>query len=346
MIVLPARLLVAFGTFIAASSALSQTAAAQSMPPADPFYKGKAMIITSPSAVGSSYDLYGRMLARHMPKHVAGAPNMTVQNMPGGGGIRQTNHLFNAAEKDGSVFGVMNQTVSLEQALGEGAQYDIGKFSWIGRLKASTGLVMLYHTSQAKSLEDMKTIETVFGSNGKASQATMIPTLMRTVLGYKTKVILGYPGAADIFLAMERGEVQGRTGAIETVTTSRPQWLENKHVFFVTELSMEKEPSVPGIKLMRDLTDDPEKREILDYVGAYTVFGATFAAPPGIPANRLEILRRAFDATMKDKEFLDEIERNKIGYAPETGEYVQKVAETFSAASPDLVEKVKKALEY
>lgn len=336
-------------SLLAAASLLAFAASpalAQSQPPADPFYKGKAMVITSPSAVGSSYDLYGRMLARHMPKHIAGAPSMTVQNMPGGGGIVQTNHLYNVAPKDGSLFGVMNQTVSLEQALGEGAKYDIANFGWIGRLKASTGLVMLYHTSPAKSLEDMKTVETLFGSNGKASQATMIPTMLRTVLGYKTRVVLGYPGAADIFLAMERGEVHGRTGAIETVTTSRPQWLENKHVLFVTELSMEKEPSVPGIKLMRDLTDDPEKKAILDYVGAYTVFGATFAAPPNVPANRLEILRRAFDATMKDKDFLEEIERNKIGFAPETGEYVQKVAQDFSSAPAELVEKVKKALEY
>jgi hypothetical protein len=174
----------------------------------------------------------------------------------------------------------------------------------------------------------------------------MIPTLLRTVLGYKAKVILGYPGASDIFLAMERGEVQGRTGAIETITTSRPQWLTEKKVIMLTELSLEKEPSFPGIKLMRDLTDDPEKKAILDYVGSYTVFGATFAAPPGIPANRLDILRRAFDATMKDKDFLDEIEKNKIGYSPETGEYVQKIAENFSAASPELIAKVKKALEY
>lgn len=331
----------AVAVFVAASPAF-----AQSQPPADPFFKGRQMIVTSPSAVGSSYDLYGRMLARHMGKHIAGAPTLTVQNMPGGGGMLQTNHLYNVAPKDGSTFGVMNQTVSLEQVLGDGAKYDIGKFGWIGRLKASTGLVMVYHTAPVKTLEDMKTIETIFGSNGKASQATMIPTLLRTVLGYKSKAILGYPGAADIFLAMERGEVQGRTGAIETITTTRPQWLEKKEVIFLTELSLEKEPSVPGIKLMRDLTDDPEKKAILDYVGAYTVFGATFAAPPDIPANRLEILRRAFDATMKDKDFLEEIEKNKIGFSPETGEYVQKVAQNFSAATPEFVEKVKKALEY
>ncbi len=333
--------------FIAAGLAAAATPAlAQSQPPADPFYKGRQMVITSPSAVGSSYDLYGRMLSRHMGKHIAGAPTLTVQNMPGGGGMLQTNHLYNAAPKDGSLFGVMNQTVSLEQVLGDGAKYDIGKFGWIGRLKASTGLVMVYHTAPVKTLEDMKTTETIFGSNGKASQATMIPTLLRTVLGYKSKAILGYPGAADIFLAMERGEVQGRTGAIETITTTRPQWLEKKEVIFLTELSLEKEPSVPGIKLMRDLTDDPEKKAILDYVGAYTVFGATFAAPPDIPANRLEILRRAFDATMKDKDFLEEIEKNKIGFSPETGEYVQKVAQNFSAATPEFIEKVKKALEY
>jgi hypothetical protein len=337
----PLSILIAAGTLLAASNVM-----AQNLPPADPFYKGRTINITTPSAVGSSYDFYGRVLSRHMPKYIAGTPTMVVQNMPGGGGMLQTNSLYNVAPKDGSLFGVMNQTVSLEQVLGEGAKYDIGKFSWIGRLKASTGLVMVYETSPAKSMEDMKTVETVFGSNGKASQATMIPTLLRTVLGYKTKVILGYPGASDIFLAMERGEVQGRTGAIETITTSRPQWLTEKKVIMLTELSLEKEPTFPGIKLMRDLTDDPEKKAILDYVGSYTVFGATFAAPPAIPANRLEILRRAFDATMKDKDFLDEIEKNKIGYSPETGEYVQKIAENFSAASPELIAKVKKALEY
>ncbi|MDB5508794.1 MAG: tripartite tricarboxylate transporter family receptor [Hyphomicrobiales bacterium] len=329
---------------LAAALLLAPPTAAQSNEIED-FYKGRNIVLLVPAGAGGNLDFSSRLLGRYMSKYLPGSPNIVVQNMPGGGGMTMSNYLFNVSPKDGSAFGLVYQTAGIDQTLGTQARYKFGDFSWIGRISSSTSLVVLHKTAPVKTLADMKTTEVLFGSPGKSSQSTFVPTLMRTVLGYKTRVIYGYKGAAEMFLAMERGEIQARTGSLDSIMATQPTWLKNGDAFALAELSLEKQPSIEGVPLLRELTDDPDKRDILDYMASYTAFGVAFAGPPGLPPRRLEALRRAFDAALKDPELKVELDRGGYAYSPETGEFLQQLANKFSSATPELVARVKVALE-
>jgi tripartite-type tricarboxylate transporter receptor subunit TctC len=204
------------------------------------FFAGKTLTMLVPSGAGAGYDFYGRIVARHLPRFLPGNPTVVVRNMPGGGGVTMSNYLYNIAPKDGTAIAVMDQTLLLNEFLQEGINYQTAKFTWIGRLAPALGLVMVYHTAPLQSLADMKTTEAIFASSGKGSQTYMIPTVMRTLLGYKTRVVMGYEGAAEIYLAMERGEVQGRTGTIEALLAAHADWIADHKVRILAELSLEK----------------------------------------------------------------------------------------------------------
>jgi tripartite-type tricarboxylate transporter receptor subunit TctC len=311
----------------------------------DPFFENRSIVFLIPAGSGGNLDYSGRLIGRYLSKYIPGHPNFVVQNMPGGGGMTMSNYLYNVAPKDGSAIGLVYQTAGLDQMLGSQAKYVFGNFGWIGRLSSSTALVVIHDSAPAKTLAAMKDKEVIFGSIGKTSQSTYVPTLLRTVLGYKTRVIYGYKGAADTFLAMERGEVHARTGSLDSLMATKPLWLKDGQAHAVAELSLESKPSVPGIPLMRDLATTDEQREILDFMASYTAFGVAFAAPPGIPANRLKILRQAFDRAVNDPELKAELEKGQFAYDPKSGDYLQDLAVSFSAAKPDLIERVKAALD-
>ena len=328
----------------AASQTLSTKASAQTLEK-DPFFENKTLVVLVPSGSGGNLDYSARLLARYMPKYMPGRTTFIVQNMPGGGGMTLSNYLYNVAPKDGLSVGIVYQTAGLDQLLRTQARYDFGGFSWIGRISSSTSIVVLHETSPVRTLAGMKDKEAIFGSIGRSSQSTYVPTLLRTVLGYKTRVIYGYKGATEIFLAMERGEVNGRTGSLDSLMATQPQWLKEGHAFAVAELSLESAPCLPGLPLLRDLATTDRQRDILDFVASYTAFGVAFAAPPNIPANRLRILRRAFDAAVNDPDLKAELEQGRFAYDPKSGEDLQDLASRFSSATPELLTRVKAALE-
>jgi tripartite-type tricarboxylate transporter receptor subunit TctC len=313
---------------------------------AQDFYKGKTVTIRVHTGPGGSNDFYGRAFARYLPSHIAGAPNVVVQNMPGAGGKLLANHIYRIAPKDGTSIGSLNQTLGLDQLFSDGVEYDTGKFTWIARVVPTTGFVMVYHTAPTTTLEGMKTTELVFGAQGKGSQTYMTPIIMRTLLGLKTKAILGYNSSPEIYLAMERGELHARTGAIETVLSSKPEWLADGTLKIIGELSLEKESSMPGVPLLTSLVKDDESRQIMELVASYTSLGISYALPPDVPADRVAILRKAFMDTMKDPQFVAEMTKSKMDIKPATGEEMQALAVKFSGVSPELVEKTKKALEW
>jgi tripartite-type tricarboxylate transporter receptor subunit TctC len=331
---------VALGTLSLGAAASAQTI------PDDGFYKGKQIQFLTYSASGGSSDFYVRALARYWPDHIPGKPTMIAQNLPGGGGIRMSNFLYKIAPKDGTTIGALNQTLGLEQILGDGVEYDTSKFNWLGRVVSTSGLVMIYHTAPATTIEGLREKEVIFAAPGKASQAYMTPTLMRNLLGFKTRVVIGYKGSAEIYLAMERGEVHGRTGAIETIYASKPDWIEKGTIKMPMELTLEPTPSMPGVVSLSSLAPNKEAKEILDLVGSYTALGIAYAAPPDVPASRVETLRRSFDATIKDERFLDDVKKAKMELSAATGERLQAVAALFGGIDPALVERTKKALEW
>lgn len=309
------------------------------------FYKGRNVVLIVPAAAGGNLDFSSRLLARYLSKYIPGQPNIIVQNMPGGGGMTMSNYLFNVAPKDGSAIGLVYQTAGIDETLGTQARYKFGEFSWIGRISPSTSLVVLHKSAPVRSLAEMKTREVLFGSPGKSSQSTFVPTLMRTVLGYKTRVIYGYKGAAEMFIAMERGEINARTGSLDSIMATQPEWLKTGEAFALAELSLEKKPTFDGVPLLRDLAETDAQRDVLDYMASYTAFGVAYAGPPNMPAKRLEAFRMAFDAALQDPELKAELDRGGFAYGPETGAYLQELARKFSSASPDLVKRVLAALE-
>ena len=329
---------------LALSGALLASAAEAQSPEA--FFKGKTVTIRVHTGPGGSNDFYARAFARHLTEHIPGAPAVVVQNMPGAGGKLLANHIYRIAPKDGTAIGSLNQTLGLDQLFSDGVEYDTGKFNWIARVVPTTGFVMVYHTAPTTTLEGMKTTELIFGAQGKGSQTYMTPIIMRTLLGLKTKAVLGYNSSPEIYLAMERGELHARTGAIETVLSSKPEWLTNGTLKIIGELSLEKESSMPGVPLLTSLVKDDESRRIMELVASYTSLGISYALPPDVPADRIAAMRKAFMATMADQRFADEMGKSKMDIKPATGEEMQALAEKFSSVSPELVEKTKKALEW
>jgi tripartite-type tricarboxylate transporter receptor subunit TctC len=312
---------------------------------AEDFFKGKTISIVHFSGPGGVNDLYAHIFSRYLPQYIPGNPQIIVQVLPGAGGKVLANYLYNKAPRDGTYIGSLNQVVGVDQVLGTGVQYNTAEFGWIGRVTPTTGLVMIYHTSPVKKLEDMKTHETVFGAQGKPSQTYMTPTLMRTLMGYKTRVVLGYTSSPEMFAAMERGEVEGRTGALETLLAVHPDWLKQGKMRIVAELSLEKEPTYPGVPLLPPLIKNPAKRQIMDLIASYTAFGICFAAPPGLPEDRLQILRDAYEKTVRDPHFLEDIKKAHMDVRSLPGKDLQALSEQFKHVSADLLARTKAALQ-
>lgn len=313
---------------------------------AEPFYKDKTVTTLVSTGVGGGYDLLARTVARYLPKYIDGRPAVIVQNMPGGGGRTMSNFLYNIAPKDGTTIGILAQTVGLDQILSNKPYYNTAKFEWIGRASTTTTLIMVYKNAPVHSLEEMKTTQTLFAGEGKSSQTYMIPTLMRTLLGFKTKVVLGYGSTPEVFTAMERGEVQGRTGDMNALVASHPQWATDGTMQFLGEFSFADKPSMPGLPLLLPMATDPTSREIIDMVGSYMQFGFPYAAPPGTPGDRLNTLRRALSDVLKDPAFLADMRGLRMTVAPEPADYLSRIASKFADVPPKLVDRMRKALEW
>jgi len=318
----------------------------QSSHAADPFYKGKTIITLVSTGPGGSYDLIARTVARYLPNYIVGAPSAIVQNMPGGGGKTMANYLYNIAPKDGTTIGILNQTVGLDQILSDNSYYNTAKFAWLGRVSTTTTLIMVYKNAPVHSLEEMKTTQTLFAGQGKSSQTYMIPTLMRTLLGFKTKVVMGYTSAPEIFTAMERGEVHGRTGDMNALNASHPQWAADGTIQFLGEFSLADKPSMPDLPLLLTMAPDAKSREILDMVGSFSGFGYPYAAPPGTPGDRLDTLRKALADVVQDPAFLADMKQQRMTVDPESADYLAKIASKFDAVSPELLDRMQKALEW
>jgi tripartite-type tricarboxylate transporter receptor subunit TctC len=318
----------------------------QSSDAAEPFYKGKTIVTVVSTGAGGGYDLVARAVARYLPNYIEGAPSVIVQNMPGGGGKTMSNYLYNVAPKDGTTIGVLMQTVGLDQILSDNSYYNTAKFEWLGRVSTTTTLIMVYKNAPVHSLQEMKSTETLFAGQGKSSQTYMLPTLMRTLLGFKTKVVMGYMSTPETFAAMERGEVQGRTGDMNALNASRPQWATDGSIQFLGEFSFADKPSMPGLPLLMPMAPDAESREVLDMVGSFMEFGFPYAAPPGTPRDRLDTLRKALADVLKDPAFLADMKRMRMTVEPESAAYLAGIASKFGDVSPELVDRMKKALEW
>jgi tripartite-type tricarboxylate transporter receptor subunit TctC len=331
------------GAFIAAicgSAAFAQT-------PAE-FYKGKNIEIQVNVSVGGGYDLYARMLARHISRHIPGNPTVIVQNMPGGGGMRLANWLYNVAPKDGTVFGAVARAMAFEPLLGNtGAHYDGRSFNYIGSANDEVSVCVAWYNTGIKTFEDAQQKELVVGSGGVSDDTYQYPALLNNMFGAKFKMVPGYPGGNDINLAMERGETQGRCSIPwSTVKATRRFWIDENKVNLLMQYSLSKHPDLPNVPLVMDLAKNDEQRTILKLIFGRQVMGRPFAAPPGVPKARADALRKAFAETMADRAFLAEAEKAQLEVTPVPGETIASlVQEVYINTTPELAEKAGAAMK-
>ncbi len=331
---------------IAAAAALFIAAKAHAQSPAD-FYKGRAIDLYVGYSVGGGYDLYARVLARHIGRHIPGNPTVVVKNMEGAGSLRLANWLYRVAPRDGAVIATIGLGTGFDPLLGvPAAQFDASSFTWIGSGNHEVSVCVAYEgTSSVATFADLRTREITVGGTGASSDTDQFPKVLNGVLGTKMKVVSGYPGGNDIVLAMERGEVQGRCGwSWSSVKSTHGAMVAEKKLRVLVQLSLQKHPELPGVPLVVDLAKTDEERQILTLIFARQVMGRPVLAPPAIPADRASALRAAFMATMTDPAFLAEAEKAQLEVNPVAGEDLQKLVAEIYRTPPEVAKKAAQLL--
>src|SRR5215475_8490467 len=298
---------------------------ASAQAPAD-FYKGRNVELYIGYSVGGAYDLYARTIARHLGKHIPGNPTVIVKNMEGGGSLRLANWLFRVAPKDGSMLGTIGRGTGFDPILGQqGAQFDGTKFTWLGSANNEVSVCVAWNaTSGISKFDDLLTKEMTVGGTSTSADTDQFPRILNGVLGTKMRIVSGYPGGNDVVLAMERGEVKGRCGwSWSSVKSTHHVWLEQKKMTVLAQLALEKHPDLPNVPLVTDLAKSDEQQQILKLMFARQVMDRPYLAPPGIPADRADALRKAFMATMSDADFRAEAEKSQLEITPVNGARIQ-----------------------
>lgn len=295
---------------------------------------------------GGGIDLYARLVARHMGRHIPGKPTVTVQVMPGAGGIRAANYLAEQAPRDGTAITTFANGPILEPLIGaRNPGYDMSSFTWIGAITKDIGLCISWGPTPFKTIDDVKTQQMIVAGTGAGSETDTWPIVLNDVLGTKFKLVTGYVGSQETILAIERGEAHGRCVFSQSaLKIAKPDWLRDKKINVLVLTALEKSAEFPGVPAVVDLVSKQEDRQLLELMVGPLAMARPFAAPPGMGADKAALLRRAFDATMQDGEFRAEAARMKADLAPTTGEDVQKLVARIYATPRPVVERVKKLL--
>lgn len=313
---------------------------------AQDFYSGKTIIINVGSAAGGSYDLYARMVAQHIGRHIPGNPAVIVRNMPGANSGVMANYIYEVAPKDGTALGAPLNTVPLTQLLEpERAKFNAAEFNWIGAVSSPANVLATWHTSGVKTINDARSKEVLIGATTPGTTMEMYPLLANNLFGTKFKVITGYIGGAEINIAMERGEVQGRGG--NTYIAYRFQnadWLRDKKLNFIFQMTDERDPMMPDTPTLLEHAQTDEQRKILSVMITTEAIGRSLIAPVGVPADRVALLRKALMEMVKDLKFLADVEKAQLEISPVPGEKLQHMVESLVASPPDVVEKFKRAV--
>ena len=304
-------------------------------------FAGKTFRMIIGFGVGGGYDLWARAVAQHMGKHLPGNPTLIPQNMPAGGSLAAANFLYEVAPRDGTVLGLIGRDAPLGPITGaSGARFDPTKMSWLGTPTKETNICIAYKTAAVKTVQDLYDKELVMGDVGPGSGTRAYPKALAALLGMKFKLVSGYPSSADIFLAMERGEVQGICESLDSVRSRRADWISTKQVSVLFQGAPEANPELKGVPLARDLARNDEERQAIDFLYAGQGIGRPFVAPPGLAPEVLKMLRDAFDATMKDPEFLADVKKQKFDLDPENGESLAGLINKIYATPKPIVDKV------
>lgn len=311
------------------------------------FYKGRRIEVLVGSQSGDGYDSYARLLTRHLGRHIPGEPSFIIKNMPAGGGRPALNHIQSVLPRDGSAIAAVLRNPPFDPLYGiEATKIDATQLSWIGSLNSEVSLCVMWHDKPVKSIEDARKHEVLMGSNGPSVSDSIHARLLNRVAGTKMKVVLGYPSSNAVHIALERGEVEGRCGLTYDSLVSRyGHWLIEKKINIIAQFAAAKHPDLPDVPFIMDLARNAEDKQIADLLLGPNEMGRPFLAPPGVPADRLAVLRRAFDAAAKDPQLLAEAKKQSMGIRPMGGAAIEAMVKRLYATPKPVVEIAKKIVE-
>jgi len=303
---------------LATALALAALSAHASADSAEEFYRGRSITMLVASAVGGGYDTYARVLGRHLGKHIPGRPAIIPKNMPAAAGVAAANALYNTSEKDGTVIAALTNSVAMEPLFGNSAaRFDVARMSWLGSIGKLQNVCATWHTSAVKTIAAARQREVVVGAAGATSNTAVVPRVLNTLLGTRFKVIAGYDPGAGLTLALERGEAEGICGlSWSTMKASRPHWIRDRLLNVIVQMGYERLPDLPDVPRALELVGEGESRQVLDLILIRQEMGRPFAAPPGVPAERIAALRSAFEATLNDPDFRAEAEETQMEIDP------------------------------
>jgi tripartite-type tricarboxylate transporter receptor subunit TctC len=307
------------------------------------YLKGKIVHLVVAYPPGGGYLTFMPGDGAFLPKHLLGNPTVIVQNMPGAGSLTAANYLYSVAEKDGTVILAPSNSLAFASLQGvAGVKFDPTKFNWVGSPSKETGILIVWHSSPVNTVQDLTRIEITLGSSSANATSSFYARVLSTTLGLKMKVIRGYRGTVDSFLAMERGEVDGYAAAfLSSLKSVRPDWLRDKKIKLLVQYGAEPSPELPGVPFARDIADADDDKILLDVANAPLAFGRPYMLPPGVPADRVAAWRRAFLDTYRDPAFIAEAEKQQIEIDPSTGEQLQEILQRAYAAPRPVIDRLR-----
>jgi tripartite-type tricarboxylate transporter receptor subunit TctC len=307
--------------------------------PAD-FYAGKTVTISVAAGEGGGYSLYAQLAAEFLRKHLPGHPTVIVQNLPGAGGLRAADYLYNVAPKDGTALAALLDLVAVTQMLRpKMVKYDIAKFEMVGSLVTDNPVMMVRDDAGIRTFADVMSKEIIVGASGPGSQTYINPLLVKDVLGAKVKIVTGYRGASDISLALDRNEVRGQFATWVSWKARKADWIKEKKILPLMQVGLKKEPELPDVPLMMELASSEEDRQVLEFMSSGSQVGRFIATPPGLPADRVAMLRKAFDDMMHDEEFLKAAAQRKLDIVYTSGPEVQAIIQKVVSFSPAVIKR-------
>ena len=331
----------------AAIAICAQSASAQSVAE---FYRGKTITCFIGYGVGGGYDLFARTISKHMSRHIPGNPTIVPQNMPGASSMLLANHLAKRAPRDGTAFGAVNSALVFERLFSgdaSKAQFAGPEMTMIGNAVSSASVLVAWHASGVKTLDDVRTKPLVIGATARTGDTYLLPLAVKNTLGLDNlKIILGYPGTREAALALERGEITGRVWDMEGIKAARPQWLKDGSLNILAQLAPKKMPEVPAqVPLVKEYVSSDDDKTVLDVVFTSTILARPYIAPPELPADRRQALQDAFMATMKDPEFLAEIRKLQLTIDPTSGAEMERIVASAYALPDAIIRKVRQVLK-
>jgi tripartite-type tricarboxylate transporter receptor subunit TctC len=310
------------------------------------FYKDRTIDLVIGGSAGGSFDLYGRLVARFMGRHIPGEPRIVARNMPGASGFAAVQWTATAAPRDGSAFAILPPQLAIQQKLGmEGVKYDAGALTWIGRASPVVEVTYTWHGSPTKKIADAKTRETVMGSPAASSSGAVYLKQLNFIVGTKFRLVTGYPGTTEANLAMERGEIEGTSKPWNGLKSENAEWLRDKKLNILVQYGLTRSPELPDVPTLVELGPTEIDRDAFRFLATGPEMGRPFAAPPGLPPDRVFALRKAFMDTMEDPDLVAEAKRLNIDLGAAPGDYLQKFVADTLAFSPAAIARAKQALD-